>query len=105
MSEDESKTAAQRAAVYIRKRDRDALLLHAELNGHREVHRHRFAVQSCRLVFPLAESVHGRLVEQRISRNDLHGCYAAGGVDQSVDFYVTRNVLALGQRGIGWGNR
>jgi len=38
------------------------VLLQAELDGYRQVHRHRLAVEARRLIFPLVQRVHGRLV-------------------------------------------
>ena len=44
--------------------DRGKNLLQAELDGDREMHRHGLPVERGGLVFPLAQCVHGRLMQE-----------------------------------------
>ena len=77
-------------------------LLQAELDRDSEVHGDRLAIQSGRLVLPLAQRVHGRLVQQGRAGNDFHRGYASRGINQRIDAYVARYVLCFRQR---WINR
>src|SRR5437762_571421 len=40
-------------------------LLQPELQRDRQVHRHRLAIQRCRLILPLTNRIHRRLLQQR----------------------------------------
>src|SRR6267378_1839947 len=72
-------------------------LLQAELNRDRQMHRHGVAIQGCRLILPLTQGIHGRLMEQCWPGNDLHGGDAAIGVNQRVHADIAGNVLSFGQ--------
>jgi len=75
-------------------------LLQAELDGHGQVHGYGFAVKRCGLVFPLSQSVHSCLMQQRGAGNNLHGGHASVGINQRIDEDVARNMLVFGERWI-----
>ncbi len=56
-------------------------LLQAELNGDGQVHGHGFAVERRGTIFPLFQSVHGCLVQQRGAGNNLHAGNVSVGID------------------------
>ncbi len=68
-------------------------LLQAELEGDSKVHGDGFAVQRGRLVLPLAQRVHGGLVQQGRAGNDLHRGYVACRINQRVEAHVAGYVL------------
>ncbi len=72
-------------------------LLHAELDGHGQMHGDGFTVQAGWLIFPLVQRVHGGLVQQRGSADHFHRGDFAGGVNQRVDFDVAADVLGPGK--------
>src|SRR5580692_6903561 len=71
-------------------------LLQTELQCNRQMHRHGFAIQHCRLILPLAERIHRGLMEQRRAGDNLHGRHPAIGVDQGVHANVSGDALGLG---------
>ena len=83
----------------------NSALLQAELDGDREMHGDRSAVERGRLIFPLAESVHRGHVQHGRAGDNFHGGNTAFGVDERVDFYVAANVLRFGESRVSRRNR
>src|SRR5215469_9431551 len=73
------------------------LLLQAELDSNGQVHGHRFAVKRGRLIFPLPQSFHGGLLEERRAGKHFHPGDAPVGIDQRINRDSSGNVLGLCQ--------
>lgn len=71
-------------------------LLHFELDRYGEVRGHRVAVQLRRIIPPVAKRIHGRLLQERRSGNDLHAGDAPGGIHQGINLHVAANALRSG---------
>jgi hypothetical protein len=63
-------------------------LLQAELDGDGQVHGHGLAIEDRRLVFPLAQCVHGCLVQERCAGDNLHRGNMPVGVDERIDAHI-----------------
>ena len=87
----------QTLILRVRESSRGERLLQTELDRDRQMHRHGVAIQAGRLILPLTQGIHGRLMQQRWPGNDLHGGDAAIGVNQRVHSDIAGNVLTLGQ--------
>ena len=68
-------------------------LLHFELDRNGEVRGHRLAVQLRRIIPPVAERIHGRLLQERRPGNDLHASHSPRGIHQGIDLHATGKTL------------
>jgi hypothetical protein len=72
-------------------------LLQAELERDRQMHRHSFAIERCRPIFPLFQSIQSCLMEQRRAGDDFHCGNTARSVDKRINGDVSRDMLILRQ--------
>lgn len=61
----------------------------------------RASVEHGRLIFPLAQGIHGGLLQKRRAGKDFHCGHPAVFIDKGVNFHIARDMLGFRQRSVG----